>query len=55
MAAPLTDAIHAAHGAELPPLEGGTLIDARFLDVQIVGREGVVVLGVGDRGVEDRG
>src|SRR5674536_360964 len=55
VATALADAVHAAHGPELPPLKGGTLVDASLFDVQIVGRERVVVLGVGDGRVQDPG
>ena len=37
MAAALTDSVDPAHGAELPALQGGALVDERLFDVQVVG------------------
>ena len=52
VAGALADAGGAATSTGAPPLEGGTLVGVARRDVELVGGDLVVVLGVGDRRVE---
>src|SRR5919202_3419154 len=52
VAGALADARRAAHGAGAEALERGPLVGVHGVDAQVVADQLVVVLGVGDRGLE---
>src|SRR5215203_3572743 len=53
VAGPLADPGRPSEGARPVPLEGRTLVDEGLVDLQLVGDELVVVLRVGDCGVQE--